>query len=360
MKTQRSVYLIGLLTMIMISASAQDTYFSQFQNVPLYYNPAYAGLYTGIRARFGFRDQWPALPYDFKSYHFSADIGERNLPGSGGIGLTLNTDNEGIAFIKNMNLGLNVAVRIPFTANAVGQLGFKVAWMQKRVNWDEFVFSDELDERYGHIFQSGFQRPDKDVINMPDFGVGGIVQFASEDGSLSGTVGAAIDHLFEPDQSFIGTAKAPVPRKFVGHLDFIYATGSSSGFNQVQEDALKVNPGIIYMAQNGLNAVQVGTNLTKYGVYLGLWYKTAFGSYANNSMAILGGYRYVFADNIGVRFTYSYDMQLSGDLSGTGGAHEITLVLDFNSGGFLGGSGGSFRSGIRRGGYDSRLECSEF
>jgi hypothetical protein len=75
---------------------------------------------------------------------------------------------------------------------------------------------------------------------------------------------------------------------------------------------------------------------------------------------MLGGYRYVFADNFGVRFTYSYDMQLSGDLSGTGGAHEITLVLDFNSGGFLGGSGGGSRSGIRRGGYDSRLECSEF
>jgi type IX secretion system PorP/SprF family membrane protein len=360
MKKHIRLYMVCLLALSVIRTWGQDTYFTQFQNVPIYYNPAYAGLYTGIRARFGFRDQWPALPYDFKAYHFCADIGERNLPGSGGLALTLNTDNEGLAFIKNLNLGLNVAVRIPFTANAVGQLGFKVAWLQKKVNWDEFVFSDELDERYGNIFQSGFQRPDKNVINMPDFGVGGIVQFANEDGSLSGNVGFAVDHLFEPDQSFIQTAKAPIPRKYVGHLDFVYAIGSSSGFNQVQEDALKLNPGIIYQAQSGLNAFQVGMNLTKYGVYLGLWYKTAFGSYANNSLAMLGGYRYVFADNIGIRFTYSYDMQLSGDLMGTGGAHEVTLVLDFNTGGFLGGSGSSVSRGIRRGGYDSRLECSEF
>jgi type IX secretion system PorP/SprF family membrane protein len=339
----------------------QDTYFSQFQNVPIYYNPAYTGLYTGVRARFAFRDQWPALPYDFKAYHFCADIGERNLPGSGGIGLTLNTDNEGLAFIKNFNLGINVSARIQFSENVIGQVGFKAAWLQKKVNWDDFVFSDALDERYGNIYDSDFNPPDQNVLNIPDFGVGGVVQFANETGSLSGNIGLAADHLFEPDQSFLKTAKAPLDRKYVANVDLIYALGSSSGFNSVEEDALKLNPGIIYQSQGGLNAIQAGMNLTKYGVYLGLWYKTAFGTYANNSLVLLAGYRYVFADNIGVRFTYSYDMQLSGALSGTGGAHEITLVVDLNTGGLLGKSGGgSSGRTIRRQGYDSRLECSEF
>ncbi|MCX6278714.1 MAG: PorP/SprF family type IX secretion system membrane protein [Bacteroidetes bacterium] len=355
------LFLICLLTNAMIQLFGQDPYFSQFQNVPIYYNPAYTGLYTGIRARFAFRDQWPALPYDFKSYHFSADIGERNLPGSGGVGLLINTDNEGIGFIKNFNLGLAVAVRIPLSKNAIGQLGFKAAWLQKRINWDDFVFSDALDERYGNIYATGFQRPDRNVLNLPDFGVGGIVQFADETGSFSGTVGFAADHLFEPDQSFLQTAKAPLPRKYVAHIDGIYAIGSSSGFNTVSDDALKLNPGIMFQSQGGLNAIQAGMNLTKYGVYLGLWYKGAFGTYANTSLAMLVGYRYVFADNIGIKFTYSYDMQLSGALMGTGGAHEVTLVIDFNTGGFLGSSGGGSTSrGIKRGGYDSRLECSEF
>jgi type IX secretion system PorP/SprF family membrane protein len=356
MKTKITTVLAFILIMTLLKVNGQDTYFSQFQNVPLYYNPAYAGLYTGLRARFAFRDQWPTLPYDFKAYHFAADIGERNLPGSGGVGLTINTDNEGIGFIKNFNLGLSVSVRIPLNENIVSQLGFKAAWFQKRIDWDDFVFSDALDERYGNIYQTGFQRPDRDVLNMPDFGVGGIVQFANTMGSLSGNIGFAVDHLFEPDQSFVQTAKAPIPRKYVAHVDFIYALGSSSGFNQVSDDALKLNPGLIYQSQGGLNAIQVGMNLTKFGVYLGLWYKSAFGDYANNTLAMLGGYKYVFADNIGVKFTYSYDMELSGALMGTGGAHEITLSVDLNS---SASQGTSRRSG-RRGSYDSRLECSEF
>lgn len=359
MKTRNLFLGLCLVVLSFFEGKSQDSYYTQFQNLPLYYNPAYAGLYTGIRARFGFRDQWPTLPYDFKSYHFSADIGERNLPGSGGIGLTMNTDNEGIGFIKNFNLGLNVAVRIPFSEYAIGQLGFKAAWLQKRVNWDDFVFSDELSEKYGKIFPTDFKRPEQNTVNIPDFAVGGILQFASGDGSLSGNIGFAADHLFEPDQSFLQTVKAPIPRKYVAHIDFIFSTGASSGFNQIQDEALKINPGIIYQAQGGLNAVQAGLNLTKYGVYLGLWYKSAFGSYANNMLAMQGGYRYIFMDNMGIRFTYSYDLQLAGALEGTGGAHEITLVFDFNSGSFLSGSSG-FHTGGRGSRYNDRLECSEF
>lgn len=350
------------LTLCMDSyLNGQDTYYSQFQNVPIFYNPAYTGLYTGVRCRFSFRDQWPALPYDFKAYHFCADIGERNLPGSGGIGLVINTDNEGIGFIKNLNLGITVASRIQFSPNVIGQLGFKAAWLQKSIKWDEFVFSDALEERYGDIYPTHFIPPAEHVMNMADFGVGGVVQFANEAGDVSGNIGLAVDHLFEPDQSFLKTAKAPLPRKYVANVDLIYTIGGSNGFNMVDDEALKFNPGLIYQSQSGLNAFQAGMNLTKYGIYLGLWYKTAFGPYANNSLAILSGYRYIIMDNIGIKFTYSYDMQLSGALQGTGGAHEISLVVDLNTGGFISGSGRSSPGRtIRRQGYDSRLECSEF
>ena len=355
---------IVILTCLLCSASAQifgqDPNYSQFLNTPLYYNPAYAGLYTGVRARFSFRDQWPSLPYDFKAYHFSADLGERNLPGSGGVGIIMNTDNEGIGFIKNFNLGLMFSVRIPFSSFMIGQVGIKASWLQKSVRWDDFVFSDALSEKYGNIYQSGFIPPDRNVLNMPDFGVGGIVQFANETGAMSGTVGFAVDHLFEPDQSFLQTAKAPLPRKWVGHADMIFAVGGSSGFGSMDAGALKINPGVIYQNQGGLNALQAGVNLTKYGVYLGLWYKGAFGTYANAAMTFMGGYRYVFQDNLALKFTYSYDMQLTGALQGTGGAHEISLVLEFGGLSIFGGSSATMSRPGSRAGYGSRLECSEF
>ena len=362
MKKVKTFFLLCILSMGTVHLLGQDPNYSQFLNAPLYYNPAYTGLYTGLHARFSFRDQWPALPYDFKSYHFSADVGDRNLPGSGGLGIILNTDNDGLGFIKNFDLGITLSVRIPFSAMAIGQVGIKASWLQKSVRWDDFVFSDALSEKYGNIYQTGFIQPDRNVLNMPDFGVGGIVQFVNEPGSLSGTVGLAVDHLFEPDQSFLQTAKAPLPRKWVGHADMIIAVGSTSGFNVMDDDALKINPGIIYQNQGRLNTFQAGVNLTKFGIYVGLWYKGAFGTYSNGAMTFMGGYRYTFADNMNIKFTYSYDMQLTGALQGTGGAHEISLILEFGNISIFGGTSGSSRRGMpgSKGGNGAHMECSEF
>jgi len=357
---KRLKFISPFLLMVVIASGlfGQDANYTQFLNSPLYYNPAYTGLYTGLHARFSFRDQWPTLPYDFKAYHFSTDIGDRNLPGAGGLGLSINTDNDGLGFIRNLNVGLSMAVRIHFSAMAVGQLGIRASWMQKSIRWDDFVFSDALSEKYGNIYQTGFVQPDRNVLNLPDFGTGGIVQFSNEPGSLSGTVGLAVDHLFEPDQSFLQTAKSPLPRKWVAHADMIFAVGSTSGFNVMEEDALKINPGVIYQNQGNLNSFQAGMNLTKFGVYVGLWYKGAFGTYSNGAMALMAGYRYVFAESMSLKFTYSYDMQLTGALQGTGGAHEVSLVLDFGNISLFGGGGHSAPRG--KGAYDSRLECSPF
>jgi type IX secretion system PorP/SprF family membrane protein len=361
MNQMRKYFLAGVLAVLVVRIFGQDPNYSQFLNNPVYYNPAYTGLYTGIRARLTFRDQWPALPYDFKAYHFEGELGDRNLPGAGGVGLFFNTDNEGIGFIKNLNLGLSLAVRIPFSALSVGQVGIKVSWLQKSVNWDDFTFSDALSERYGAIYQTGFIQPDQNVVNMPDFGVGGVVQFGNETGSYTGTAGFAIDHLFEPDQSFLKTAKAPLPRKWVGHADMVFLVGSSSGMNRVSYDALRINPGVIYQNQGGLNSVQAGLNLSKYGVLVGLWYKGAFGNYNNSICTFMAGYGADVGNNLGIKFTYSYDLQMTGALQGTGGAHEVSLILDFNSESIFGGvSSGSRRQ--RGGHYEGQTpwECASF
>ena len=361
MKKSSIIILAGFLSVATLQLFGQDPNYTQFTNNPLYYNPAYTGLYSGIKVRMSFRDQWPALPYDFKAYHFEADLGARSLPGSGGLGIFVNTDNEGIGFIRNLNLGLSFAVRIPFSSLSVGQVGIKASWLQKSIKWDDFVFTDALSERYGNVYQTGFIRPDANTRNMADFGVGGIVQFSNEMKSVAGTYGFAVDHLFEPDQSFLQTAKAPLPRKWVGHADMVFAVGSTSGFNVMDDDALKLNPGVIYQNQSGLNSLQAGLNLTKFGVNVGLWYKGTFGTYNNSICAFMAGYKYPVADNLTLKFTYSYDMEMAGALMGTGGAHEISLILDFNSDNIFGGS--SHRSGRQHGGHlegSTPWECPEF
>ena len=61
-----------------------DPFYTQFSNVPMYYNPAFTGVYTGARIRYTSRSQGPASSPNFNGYLISADIGDRNLPGSGG------------------------------------------------------------------------------------------------------------------------------------------------------------------------------------------------------------------------------------------------------------------------------------
>lgn len=356
------IFLIGFL-LLFSSARGQDPNYSQFFSTPLYYNPAYTGINTGVRARFTYRDQWPNLPVDFRSYYFSADLGDRNLPGSGGIGLIVNSNNEGIGFIKDLSVGLSIGVRIPITASVVSQVGIKAAIVQKSLNWDDFVFSDQLSEKYGNIYLSSFVAPDANKKVYPDFGAGGLLQFASPEGSVTGVAGFAVDHIFRPDEAFLSTASAPLPRKYVAHLDVVIAAGGGSSSSMYASggtnDPLKINPGIIYQNQNKMNSLAVGFNMLKYNIYLGGWYKSGLNNNPNNSIALVAGYRYTFAEDMSIKFMYSYDLMTSGSMQGLGGAHEISLILEFDKLSVFGGGGGVSTPG-RSMRSSSALECPSF
>ena len=120
------------------------------------------------------------------------------------------------------------------------------------------------------------------------------------------------------------------------------------------DDPLKFNIGGIYQSQANLNSLQFGLNLLKYNIYVGGWYKTTMTGVVNSAVALVAGYRYTFYEDMSLKFMYSYDLQVSGALQGTGGAHEISLILEFDKLSiFGGGGGGSFMpggAGGRRGG----------
>lgn len=350
----------GTLMMTDSKVSGQDPYFSQFFNTQTYNNPAFTGLITGLHARFTYRDQWPNLPVPFRSYFFSADVGERNLPGSGGMGLVVNSDNEGLAFIQNLSVGLNLSVRIPLAENIVSQVGIRASIVQKTVNWEDFVFSDQLSERYGNIFTSAFRPPENNKRVFPDFGIGGLIQFSNDASRYNGTAGVAIDHFFQPDEGFLTNEKTPLPRKWVAHADFIVTTGDDGYTSGIKGsgDPLKLNPGIIFMNQDKRSALGAGFNLLKYNFYLGGWYKATMGANGSSLIALVAGYRYKFADDMAIKFMYSYDIQVSGPARGAGGAHELSLILDFDKVTLFGNGayGGYYRMGKKY----SPIECSDF
>jgi len=327
------IILLGI-TLFGITARGQDPNYTQWLNAPIYYNPAFTGVNIGLRARFSYREQWPNLPVDFRTMYFSADWGDRKLPGSGGIGVIINSDNEGIGFIKNFSAGLALSVRIPITSYLISQLGIKASVMQKRLDWNDFVFSDQLNETYGNIYNSALSQPDNEQRIFPDFAVGGLIQFINPGGNITGIAGFAVDHIFQPDESFLALSKSPLPRKYVGHLDLIISLGSTPSLAQTTirgfEDPLKINPGILYQNQNNKSSLQFGVNMLKFNIYLGGYIYTTNLNKGSTSLNLLAGYRYIFANDMSLKFMYSYDLQLSGNLNGTGGAHEVSLILEFS------------------------------
>ena len=360
-KVTKIISLVILITVFSTGDSfGRDPFYTQFSNVPLFYNPAFTGLYTGTRVRFASRIQNSSPTAGLQGYYLSADIGDRNLPGSSGFGIILNTDDEGIKFIKNFNLGVSFSARVPFNRYMIGQVGVKASWLQKRVSWDDFLFSEKVTEMYGNLYDSGFVRSASSVLNLPDFGIGGLVQFVNARGCLSGIFGFSVDHLFEPDESFVQTVKSPLARRWTGHADLVFSVRCPSGFNAKEDDALKLNPGIVFQSQGKINSLQAGMNIANYGVYFGVWYKGIYGKEKTHSVALLGGYRYPFAENMAIKVTYSYDMQVKGPHKKTGGIHEISLVLEFSKLHLFKNGGSSYRSISQLEKYQSQLAYGGF
>jgi type IX secretion system PorP/SprF family membrane protein len=333
-----------VFTIVFCQLKAQDPIFSQFYNNPIYYNPGYIGLNSGMRARLNYRNQWTGLPEDFKTYNFSLDVAERALPGSGGLGLLAISDRAGTGTIKSTNIGIGTSARVPLSANMIAQMGFMISYAQKTINWDELVFTDQLNARYGNIYQSAFESPASSRVSYPDFSVGGVYRFVARglrSSNIQGTLGGAVHHVFTPNESFIGLS-SPLPRKLVITGDLIIdGHGGSASYRSRQKTSsnFKFNPGFQYEKQADFSTYTVGMNILKSGIYFGAWLRNQeFNVFEAKDVIFQIGVNAPLSDETRVKIMYTYDYLIT-DLRTAGRAsHEISLVFEFDEFSFFGGN----------------------
>jgi len=353
------------------TAQAQDPNYSQFFSNPLYYNPAYTGISQGLRTRLDYRKQWPNLRNDFQTYNFNADVSIREFPGSGGLGLMFDKDRAGAGFLETSTASLLAAVRIRLTESIFTQVGIMSSFVQKNVNWDKYVFTDQINPRYGNIYETGFITPGNDQLSYPDFNVGAVFRFAQPSHSTTnifGTFGFAVHHVFAPSVSFFDNS-APLPRKYVIHADMIietegYSKRYSSSRNRSSHNysEKKINPGIYYEKQGEFQTFALGLNMYYKSLYGGIWYRNSEFSFANaESLVLLLGINTIFNEVSRVKVMYSYDLALDDDLLKTGGAHEISLIFELDNVSLFGGSSSSLGNKYKtsKNKYEM-MECSPF
>jgi type IX secretion system PorP/SprF family membrane protein len=362
----KAFILLGVLG-ITGHVKAQDPMFTQFYNNPLYYNPANVGLNPGMRMRFNFRDQWPNLPDDFKTYNFNMDVAERSIPGSGGFGLVILNDKAGTGKLQTSSVGLSTSARVPLQRNMIMQVGMSVSFVQKMINWNELVFTDQLNPRYGNIYQSSFQAPDKSKVTYPDFAVGGVYRFSESSASLAGiqgTLGVAVHHVFRPNESLLGLS-SPLPRKLVVHGDLVLDVDQSSGSfykRSGNQKAFKFNPGFNYEKQGDFSTYSVGVNVMKSSIYSGIWFRNqTFDFVKSNDLMLVLGLYLPFNKESRMKLMYSYDFILTELRPAAGSAHEITIAIEFDDFSLFGGSSsGGKGMGSGRGRSYQEMECTPF
>ncbi len=319
--------LILLNFLLTCGITAQDFDFSQWYNNPTYYNPAYVGLTSGLKARFTYRRQMVKVPASFRTYSFSADVAERGLPGAGGLGIIVANHSASQGLVNHTIVGIMPSVRVPIADYMIMQLGIQATFVQKRINWDNLIFPDQLDPRYGNIYPTSFMAPNANKITYPDFSAGLLFQFKGN--NVSGVVGGALHHLTRPNESWYeGTS--PLPRKWVAHIDLIWDFEQNRGFYR-RSSSFKINPGFFYQSQNKLSYFAFGSNFYFTHVYLGIWYKNESFEYDTYSLlSFMGGINIPFSDVANLKLMYSYDFVIYPEFSFTGPTHEITLIMEFD------------------------------
>ncbi len=324
---KRLLYYISVITFILLMlpciGHSQEAYYSQYYNAPTYYNPAMTGLNQGLNIRIDYRDQWPQYSDDLKTYGFSMDIAERFMPGAGGLGIIFNTNKEGTGFIRRNMIGALASARIKINRYWVSQVGFMAAYVQKKIDDNDFIWSDQLDDKHGLLYpQSSFTGFPDNNISYPDLSLGGVLNY--EKRYMVANIGFAMHHVTRPNESF-SNLEFRLDRKYVVQADMVISQMSNP------KKGFKFNPGIMYEYMSGFHTFTLGSNIAKSVLYAGIWYRNKQSQIYNyQALILVTGLNIPMVNQYSrMKLMYSYDLGLSS-MQGTGGAHEITLRFEFD------------------------------
>ncbi len=300
----------------------QDQQYTQFYSNPLNLNSAFAGTSIQSRAVMNYRNQWPALPKAFVSYSFAMDhfVPQWNS----GLGITVNHDKAGVGGLSYTSAAFHYAYEIALTRKFSLRPALSFGFGSTFLDIDKLTFMDQLarDNDGSSTLDPDRDRFDKTPVNYPDFG-SGIVLYSDKV-----WVGASLQHMNEPIQSFTG-GDTRLPSKLSVHGGVRIKLLDGGAFSKRQY----IVPAFNYQSQGLFDQLDIGFYYEYAPLIVGLWYRGLPGvkkngyDYVNqDAMAILVGYE---LNNM--KIGYSYDLTISQLTPNSAGAHEISLSMEFAS-----------------------------
>jgi type IX secretion system PorP/SprF family membrane protein len=307
------------------TVTAQYPQFSQFYAAPLYLNPAMAGSTGQARAGINYRNQWPAIDANFTtmSAYFDYFIEDKNSA----VGMIITRDTEGLAGLQSLSVGLQYAYELQINENLGFRPGIQLAVFNRDINFDKLTFGDQFDANTGQFLD----QPTAETFNTNfsktffDISFGGVLF------TRTAWLGVSAWHLTQPNQSIIDE-QSPLPIKysFHGGFKFYLKSGATGSGIYTRKAERSIAPAIQYRHQGKFDQMDVGLYFTAEPMVLGVWYRGVpfknIDDFVNNeSIVLLLGFTKLGAKDA-INIGYSFDYTISKLGSGSGGAHEFSLV----------------------------------
>ncbi len=304
---------IFYLTILLFTqaAIAQDIEFSQFLYNPVYLNQGMYGINGGPRIIANYRNQWPTLQKAFESYSISYDQHFDKI--GGGIGIQILSDNQASGIIKTTALSAGYNHLFKINDKTGIRAGMSAMVFQKRLEWSKLLFYDQFDQSTALPTSSiSFEQiPDINNHTLLDIGAGFILFNKNTYGGLS------VKHLNQPNESYYKSYKSNLPLRLSANFGTQIRTKRGK--------STYISPNIMFTSQARFKQIQGHVLLNASPVILGMGYRHAF----ENIDAFIF---YAGVQKGIVRVVYSYDNTLNNLRSKSGGAHELSLTLNFSDG----------------------------
>ena len=309
---KRIIYLVALSFIILTDSFGQDPTFSQFYANALYLSPSFTGATNEYRFALNYRDQWPSVPGVFNTYSISFDKALTNF--NSGIGVLATYDVAGSGNLSTTNIGLLYSYDFNINREWHIRPGVDFKFYYEGLDIGKLVFNSQITG--SGTSPSITPPPFKNVADV-DFATSALVYNSRTWG------GFTLDHLLAPKTSFYGNdATVPVKINFYGGTQILKQTR----LRQKSLDILSV--AINFQKQGKFYQSDLGLYYYKDPIIFGIWYRGIPLVTSQVGDAIIG---LVGIKTKQLHIGYSYDFTISSLIGSTGGAHEISLVYEFNN-----------------------------
>lgn len=313
-KNVHKIILVVMAISFGFVAKAQDPHFSQFYANPLYLNPAFTGNAVCPRLMMNYRNQWPSIPGAYVTHTAGFDAYFPSL--HGGLGLLAMSDRCGEGALTDNQISALYSFHIQASKKFFINLGAQATFYQYSIDRDKITFGDQIDPQWGFVYNSD------DVFYQNYSPSSGLDISAGAVGySKQFYAGVAVHHLANPNRSLMNDGSVEMAMKFTVQTGGRIYTEKKKRHRSGDP---YFSPNFVFMKQGPYEQFNYGCYFTKEPMSFGLWYRHFLQGY--DALAFMVG----FEHDQRYKFSYSYDITMSGLGVASGGAHEISIGIMFN------------------------------